>query len=76
MSLIDEAQAEGRAVHPKCGVAVMLAEHPDISDEFEAALESPAVTASGLSRALKTRYGTAPTGQTINRHRKHECACD
>lgn len=80
MGLYEDAVDESADQYARRGCAVgRLLKRLDKEDQVEllAALSSDHVTSTGLGRALRKRYGaSAPSGYTVNRHRREVCGCE
>jgi hypothetical protein len=48
---------------------------PEDAETLRAWLADPDVSGQSIANALRDEYGDAPTGQSVNRHRKGTCRC-
>ncbi len=75
--LVEEAQAKTGGRGPRCQVAILLDNLPEVAAErVRQALDNPTVTNTGLARVLRQRVGdTAPSIWSIGNHRRGNCRC-
>lgn len=76
MSLLEEAQALAKRPGGTCGVALLVRRLGETEQaELLEAMDDPITSSRGISLALDRR-GYTVSYQTIQRHRRGDCACD
>lgn len=76
MTLADEIRAASKATGGRCTIGVALADMPDKQrTEWEAVFSDAGLDGTAIARVLTKHTGRRIQGQTVNRHRRGECAC-